>query len=66
MSTVARCGADGGGRAALAALAASGHRLEAILLGPAARHLGGGPVVVVPPGRLHAVPWALLPALGAA
>jgi tetratricopeptide (TPR) repeat protein len=49
--------------AALATLEASGRRLEAILLGPAARHLGGGPVVVVPPGRLHAVPWALLPAL---
>ena len=49
--------------AALATLEASGRRLEAILLGPAARHLGGGPVAVVPPGRLHAVPWALLPAL---
>ena len=53
-------GPDG---SALATLEASGRRLEAILLGPAARLLGGGPVVVVPPGRLHAVPWALLPAL---
>ena len=53
----------GPGGAALATLEASGRRLEAILLGPAARLLGGGPVVVVPPGRLHAVPWALLPAL---
>jgi CHAT domain-containing protein len=53
-------GPDGG---ALATLEASGRRLEAVLLGPAARHLGDGPVVVVPPGRLHAVPWALLPAL---
>jgi len=52
-----------GGRAGLAALEASGQRLEAILLGRAARYLGGGPVVVVPPGRLHAVPWAMLPAL---
>ncbi len=33
------------------------------LLGPAADHLGSGPVVVVPPGRLHRVPWALLPTL---
>lgn len=38
-------------------------RLETTLLGPAVRHLGDGPVVIVPPGRLHAVPWALLPAL---
>jgi hypothetical protein len=54
----------GPGGAALATLEASGRRLETILLGPAARLLlGGGPVVVVPPGRLHAVPWALLPAL---
>jgi tetratricopeptide (TPR) repeat protein len=49
--------------AALATLEASGQRLEAALLGPAGRLLGDGPVVVVPPGRLHAVPWALLPAL---
>jgi tetratricopeptide (TPR) repeat protein len=53
----------GPGGAALATLEASGRRLESVLLGPAARLLGGGPVVVVPPGRLHAVPWALLPAL---
>jgi len=53
-------GPDGAG---LATLEASGRRLEAILLGPAARMLGDGPVIVVPPGRLHAVPWALLPAL---
>ncbi|HET7246638.1 MAG TPA: CHAT domain-containing protein [Streptosporangiaceae bacterium] len=53
-------GPDG---AALATLETSGRRLEAILLGPAARLLGSGPVIVVPPGRLHAVPWALLPAL---
>ncbi|HEY2308791.1 MAG TPA: CHAT domain-containing protein [Streptosporangiaceae bacterium] len=53
----------GPGGTALATLEASGRRLEAILLGPAARLLGSGPVVVVPPGRLHAVPWALLPAL---
>ena len=58
-----RRGVAGGGRAALATLAAGGDRLEAILLGRAARELGGGPVVVVPPGRLHAVPWAMLPSL---
>jgi tetratricopeptide (TPR) repeat protein len=48
----------------LAILAATGPRLEAALLGPAAGYLGDGPVVVVPPGKLHAIPWALLPALG--
>lgn len=37
--------------------------LERSLLGPAAAALGGGPVVVVPPGRLRAVPWTLLPSL---
>ncbi|HEX3488264.1 MAG TPA: CHAT domain-containing tetratricopeptide repeat protein [Streptosporangiaceae bacterium] len=49
---------------AAAILAAAGPRLQAALLGPAATELGDGPVVIVPPGRLHAIPWALLPALG--
>jgi tetratricopeptide (TPR) repeat protein len=40
-----------------------GQHLETVLLGPAAAALGDSPVVVVPPGRLHAVPWGLLPAL---
>ncbi|MCT9080172.1 CHAT domain-containing protein, partial [Streptomyces fulvoviolaceus] len=52
-----------GAEARLPVVAAAGHRLEELLLGPAAKHLGTGPVVVVPPGRLHRVPWALLPAL---
>jgi tetratricopeptide (TPR) repeat protein len=47
----------------LALLEASGSRLEAVLLGQARGHLGDGPVIVVPPGRLQAVPWALLPSL---
>ena len=34
-----------------------------MLLGDAARLIPDGPVVVVPTGRLHGVPWALLPAL---
>jgi CHAT domain-containing protein/tetratricopeptide (TPR) repeat protein len=37
--------------------------LESALLGPVAAGLGDGPVVVVPPGRLRAVPWTLLPSL---
>ncbi|MFK0121063.1 CHAT domain-containing protein [Streptomyces sp. NPDC090994] len=52
-----------GAEARLPVVEAAGRRLEELLLGPAAAHLGAGPVVVVPPGRLHRVPWALLPAL---
>ncbi|MGW0196582.1 CHAT domain-containing protein [Nonomuraea sp. NPDC003201] len=37
--------------------------LERTLLGEALAHLGDRDVIVVPPGRLHAAPWALLPAL---
>jgi hypothetical protein len=44
-------------------LDAIGGRLERLLLGAAVGHLSGGPVTVVPPGRLHGVPWAMLPAL---
>jgi tetratricopeptide (TPR) repeat protein len=50
-------------RSAIAALEAAGSRLQELLLGEAVGHLGEGSVVIVPPGRLHAVPWALLPAL---
>ncbi|WP_369180054.1 CHAT domain-containing protein [Streptomyces mutabilis] len=52
-----------GGEARMPLVEAAGARLQELLLGPAAAHLGNGPVVVVPPGRLHRVPWALLPAL---
>jgi CHAT domain len=48
---------------ALAILEETGRRLEALILGRATRALGDGPVVIVPPGRLHAVPWAVLPSL---
>jgi tetratricopeptide (TPR) repeat protein len=48
---------------ALSVLAAAGPRLQQALLGPAVRHLGDGPVVIVPTGTLHPMPWALLPAL---
>ena len=48
---------------AAAVLAVAGPRLEAATLGSAAALLRDGPLVVVPPGRLHAIPWALLPAL---
>jgi tetratricopeptide (TPR) repeat protein len=48
---------------ASAILAAAGPKLQDALLGPAARYLGDWPVIIVPPGKLHAIPWALLPAL---
>ena len=51
------------GRGRPADVAGLGVRLERTLLGPAALALGDGPVVVSPPGRLHATPWGLLPAL---
>jgi tetratricopeptide (TPR) repeat protein len=49
---------------ALAILKAAGPDLQDAILGPAAGCLGDRPVVVIPPGKLHAIPWALLPALG--
>jgi tetratricopeptide (TPR) repeat protein len=48
---------------ALETLDRAGAALERALLGPAAADLGGAPVLVVPPARLHAVPWSLLPTL---
>jgi tetratricopeptide (TPR) repeat protein len=47
----------------VAQLEAGGRALEEALLGAAVKQLGDGPVVVAPPARLHAVPWALLPSL---
>jgi len=44
-------------------LDAIGARLEMALLGDVVKHLLDGPVVVVPTGWLHAVPWSLLPSL---
>ena len=48
---------------ALSILAAAGPRLQQALLGPAVGQLGDGPVIIVPTGTLHPIPWALLPAL---
>ncbi len=49
---------------ALTILTTAGPKLQQALLGPAVRYLGGGDIVIVPPGKLQAIPWALLPALG--
>jgi tetratricopeptide (TPR) repeat protein len=48
---------------ALAILGKAGPALQQALLGQAVPHLGDGPVIIVPPGKLHPIPWALLPAL---
>jgi tetratricopeptide (TPR) repeat protein len=47
-------------------LLALGATIERVLLGDAVGEIADRPVVVVPPARLHAVPWALLPCLRAA
>jgi hypothetical protein len=41
----------------------TGEAAAQALLGPAVRCLGDGPVIIVPPGRLHAIPWSAIPAL---
>jgi tetratricopeptide (TPR) repeat protein len=48
---------------ALSVLDQAAPRLEQALLGQAVRQLGDGPVIIVPTGKLHPIPWALLPAL---
>jgi len=44
-------------------LAKLGSRLDEVLLGEAGARLGDGGLVIVPPGRLQAVPWGMLPRL---
>jgi hypothetical protein len=48
---------------AAAVLQTAGPEIEEAVLGPAAAALRDGPVIVVPPGRLHTMPWAVLPSL---
>jgi tetratricopeptide (TPR) repeat protein len=47
----------------LAILEKAAPRLQEALLGQAVRHLGDGPVIIVPTGKLQPIPWTLLPAL---
>jgi CHAT domain-containing protein/tetratricopeptide (TPR) repeat protein len=49
--------------ATTAALEDQAGLLQELLLGPAVRALGDGPVVVVPPATLQSIPWVTLPAL---
>lgn len=51
------------GVAAVELLAAARPLLSSALFGDSLRELGDGDVVVVPPGILHAVPWAMVPEL---
>jgi hypothetical protein len=44
-------------------LAKLGEKLDRVLLGEASDHLGDGSLIIVPPGKLHAVPWGLSPRL---
>ena len=44
-------------------LAEIGLRIERTMLGESLRLLRGGPVIIVPTGKLHAVPWGLMPSL---
>jgi tetratricopeptide (TPR) repeat protein len=52
-----------GRRLAMSSLETNAASLQEALLGQAVEHLGDGEVVIIPSGRLHAVPWSLLPAL---
>jgi tetratricopeptide (TPR) repeat protein len=45
------------------ALDAAGRSLDALLFDPLRAEIGERPLVVVPTGGLHAVPWGLLPSL---
>ena len=49
--------------AASATAAAAAAALERLLLAPLRGDLGEGPLVVVPTGALHALPWGVLPSL---
>jgi hypothetical protein len=50
---------------ALSILGKAAPKLQQELLGEAVRHLSGedGPLIIVPTGKLHPIPWALLPAI---
>lgn len=47
--------------AAVAGAAAAVGRLEALLLEPLSKDIGDRPLVLAPPGRLHTLPWSVLP-----
>jgi len=63
---LARGGLDGAGRATtLANAAAAAAALDDMLIAPLHDAIGTAPLVIVPTGPLHAVPWGGLPSLRA-
>jgi tetratricopeptide (TPR) repeat protein len=58
---VRRHGSPASLRAAEAAARHAVQRLDRAVFGPVRHRLGTGPLVVVPVGALHALPWALVP-----
>ena len=63
---LARGGLDAAGRATtLANAAAAAGALDKKLLAPLSKAIGNAPLVIVPTGPLHAVPWGSLPSLRA-
>ncbi|HEX2698739.1 MAG TPA: CHAT domain-containing protein [Acidimicrobiales bacterium] len=48
-------------QAAVAAAAAAGEGLEALLIAPVAADIADRSLVISPPGRLYALPWSVLP-----
>jgi CHAT domain len=50
-------------KVALEAVAESASALDRLLVQPLLPSVGGAPLVIVPTGRLHALPWAALPSL---
>ncbi len=49
------------GQSTVEALKADAEALDELLLRPLRREIGGSPLVIVPTGVLHGVPWSLLP-----
>ncbi|MFC4946121.1 CHAT domain-containing protein [Pseudonocardia sp. GCM10023141] len=58
-------GTERGRAVARSAMEAAAGRLDTVLFGPLRPHLGDGPIVLVPSGPLHSVPWGLLATLAA-
>ncbi len=56
-----RRGSEASMAAAAAGAAAAADRLEALLLAPVAGDIGDRALVLSPPGRLHVLPWSMLP-----
>jgi len=65
LSRLARGGLGGGHAGTLANARASAAALDRLLVAPLLDEIGDAPLVVVPTGALHALPWGALPSLRA-